>query len=186
MKNKKLVTICFLFCFLFFGLQALQALELTFAAHFKIGTTLVDVEKASGYDPLEEWDTFHYQINIQALYHLKKFQVGVELGFDRLYYFYARVPYGYQTIYRENTIGTTSLIGLFQYQLIDSIFFQGGSGLYFFESGTVLGFMGSLRYHFKITEKISIPAFIRVDVIFGDATPTPFAAGLGVIYHFKK
>jgi hypothetical protein len=149
------------------------------------GFTIVDLAKASGYDEpiLTEWGTFHYKFNLQALYRLGMIELGLEVGYNDLYWYYLRIPYGYQTIYRENYVHTVNIYGLLQHTMPNAIFLQGGAGIHIFGDGSVLGLMGEVGYDIQLSERLSIPLFLRFDVIFGDGTPMPISLGGGIRYH---
>jgi hypothetical protein len=149
------------------------------------GFTIVDLAKASGYDEpiLTNWGTFHYKFNLQALYKVGMIELGLEVGYNDLYWYYLRIPYGDQTIYRENYVHTVNIYGLLQHTMPNAIFLQAGAGIHIFDDGSTLGLMGAAGYDIRLTDKLSIPLFLRLDVIFGDGTPIPISAGAGIRYH---
>lgn len=148
------------------------------------GFTIVDLTKASGYDEpiLTNWGTFHYQFDLQATYKIGLLELGLEVGYNKLYWYYLRIPYGTQTIYRERHINTVNIYGLIQHTRPNAIFLQAGAGVHFFKDGTVLGFMSTAGYEFRLSDKLSAPLFIRIDLIMGDGTPIPISLGAGIRY----
>lgn len=149
------------------------------------GTTIVDLVKVTDYDEpiLREWDTFHYQIKLQALHKIGSIESGLEVGHNKLYWYYLRIPYGTQWIYRERLINTINVYALLQHTLPNAIFFQAGAGVHFFHDGISLGFMSTAGYEFRLSEKLSVPIFARIDLILGDGTPIPLSLGAGIRYH---
>jgi hypothetical protein len=144
------------------------------------GVTLVDVEKASGYSSLQDWDTFHYQFKLQGFLDLGALDAGLEAGYNKLYWWYYVGPYGSQTIYREGNIGTWSILALVQKSGNCGLFLQAGGGLHMFSDGSAIGLMTASGYAFRLSERISIPVFARVDAIFGTGTPIAISGGSGI------
>lgn len=151
------------------------------------GSTMVDLVKVTDYDEpiLKNWGTSHYQIKLQALYRIGSIEPGVEVGYNDLYWYYLKIPYGTQWIYRERYINTINIYGLLQHTRPNAIFLQAGAGVHFFHDGTSLGFMGTAGYEFRLSEKLSMPVFIRLDLILGDGTPIPLSLGAGIRYHIS-
>lgn len=172
----------FIVIILIFSLTAqLPAAKLTFSINAHLGLTLVDVGDATGwYDDVVDWDTFFFGFFGQGFYQMEKFSVGLEVGYSRLYYYYAVVPYGYQPIRYEGESAPMKGLLITQIEITDSIFLQAGAGLHFFDD-PAFGFMGSLRYHLKISDKIQIPIFLRSDLIIGTGTPFVLSFGSGVV-----
>lgn len=151
------------------------------------GFTIVDLAKASGYDEpiLTDWGTFHYKFNLQALYKVGIIELGLEAGYNDLYWYYLRIPYGIQTIYRTNCVSTISIYGLLQHTMPNAIFLQAGAGIHIFDDGSTLGLMGAVGYDFRLSERLSIHLFLRIDLILDDGTPIPLSLGAGVRYHMS-
>jgi hypothetical protein len=165
-----------------------QGNKLTIGFHGSAGLTIVDLAKASGYDEpiLTDWGTFHYKFNVQALYKIGLIELGFEVGYNDLYWYYLRIPYGTQTIYRENYISTMNIYGLLQHTTPSAIFLQAGAGIHIFDEGSALGFMGTVGYDFRLSERLSLPIFLRLDLILGDGTPIPISLGAGIRYHLSR
>lgn len=151
------------------------------------GFTVVNMTEASGYDEpiLTDSGTFHYKFNLQATYKIGLIELGLEVGYNNLYWYSLRIPYGTQTIYRENHVSTINIYGLLQHTRPNAIFLQAGAGIHIFDEGTTLGFMSTVGYDFRLSEKLSIPLFIRIDLILGDGTPIPLSLGAGIRYHMS-
>jgi len=144
------------------------------------GVTLVDVEKAAGYSSLQDWDTFHYQFKLQGFFSLGALDVGLEAGYNRLYWWYYVGPYGSQTIYREGNVTTWSILALAQKSGNSGLFLQAGGGLHMFSEDSTFGVMAASGYAFRLAERISIPVFVRVDAVFGTGSPIAISGGSGV------
>jgi len=177
----------FLSFILILGLAAtLPAFNLILGLHGHVGVTVVDVGTATGWgDDVDEWDTFFFGFFAQGFYQINKLYVGLELGYNRLYYYFARVPYAYpSTLTYEGTSAPMKGLVVAQYELTKSVFAQVGAGLHFFDDPAI-GFMGSIRYHLNVTDKIQVPIFARADLIAGDGTPIVLSAGVGVVIFLK-
>jgi len=144
------------------------------------GVTLVDVEKASGYSSLQDWDTFHYQFKLQGFFSLGALDVGLEAGYNKLYWWYYVGPYGSQTIYRQGNVGTWSILALVQKSGNSGLFLQAGGGLHMFPEDSAFGVMAASGYAFRLSQRISIPVFFRVDAVFGTGSPIAISGGSGV------
>lgn len=84
------------------------------------GYTALDFEAASGYPDslMDDWDQFHYKITAYGLFPLSStFSAGLELGYNYLYYYYYRIPYGTSPVYREAQWSTISCLGMVRYDL---------------------------------------------------------------------
>jgi hypothetical protein len=161
--------------------------RLTFGLQGGAGLTMVNLAKASGYDEpiLSDWGTFHYKFNVQAFYKFGLIELGLEVGYNDLYWYSLRIPYGIQTIYRENSVSTMNIYGLLQHVTPSAIFLQAGAGIHVFDEGSALGFMGTVGYDFRLSERLSMPIFLRFDLILGDGTPTPVSLGAGIRYRMS-
>ncbi|TFG78542.1 MAG: SH3 domain-containing protein, partial [Chrysiogenales bacterium] len=113
------------------------------------GVTLVDIEKAAGYPSLQDWDTFHYQFKLQGFFSLGALDIGLEAGYNKLYWWYYVGPYGPQTIYREGAIGTWSILALAQKAGNSGLFLQAGGGLHIFSDDSTFGLMAASGYAFR-------------------------------------
>jgi hypothetical protein len=62
------------------------------------------------------------------------------------------------------------------------LFVQTGAGLHFFPEGTAPGFTVVTGVNFRLSDRLSLPVFVRLDFILGDGTPTPVSFGTGLRY----
>ncbi|MDF1574634.1 MAG: hypothetical protein P1P86_05525 [Bacteroidales bacterium] len=151
------------------------------------GYTMVDIEDAINYSPLEEWDNTGVIIKAVAEYELKPglFLVG-EIGSNRLYYWEYRWTDGYYSGSRWRSEWTTNIGMSFKRMLGESMYLQAGPGFHIFNdgSGTVLGLVLAAGYELEPTDHIRIPLGFRVEPVFGSAIPISLLLHTGIRYQF--
>lgn len=100
------------------------------------GYTIVDIEDAIDYSPLEEWDHIGIMFKAVAEYRLKPglFLVG-EFGENRLYYWEYRWSDGYYSGTRWRSEWTTN-IGLSFKKLVGAFYLQAGPAIHIFNDGS--------------------------------------------------
>ena len=170
----------FTFIMILLGLHSiLQAQFRSFGFIVGAGPTLVDVERAIDYSPLEEWDKFSVVIKATTEYQLKVgLMLGGEIGANRLYYWEYRWSDGTYSGTRYRSEWTTNL-GVHVTKYLRQIWYiQGGAAIHIFNdgSGTVAGLLASTGADLKIAEKLRIPLGLRIEPVFGNATPVGFAS----------
>ncbi|MDH4196005.1 MAG: SH3 domain-containing protein [Candidatus Aminicenantes bacterium] len=148
------------------------------------GLTAVDVAKDLEIEEeyLEDWDKFHWRIAAQAIYRLKpNLGVGLEVGFQSLYYFYYIYPYTEgQDAYRENTVTATTVSGLVDIRLGRYFFAQALAGVAMYEDSTLFSVGGALGGEFPINAYLAVPVMARVDFVPGGPSPAALVVGLKV------
>jgi hypothetical protein len=153
------------------------------------GYTALDFEAASDYpdSTLEDWDQFHYKIMAYGLYPLStSLRVGLELGYNYLYYYFYRIPYGLSPVYREAEWSTISCLGLIRLDLTELFFIQGGAGMHsFIDDGTAFALSATAGIQPRVGA-CRFPISLRIDPIFGAGMPTTIALGVGVEYAWKN
>jgi hypothetical protein len=159
------------------------------------GYNFVDIESAVGsskYDEsagstqtfLKDWDFYHYKGGAQILLEKSdELKIGVELTFNRLYYWeeqYYNSSVGANR-WRWGTIWTMQIGAVAKYLIQDPIYVQGGVSLHRFldGSGASFGLTVGGGYNIELNDTFSIPLDIRTDIIFGNATS--FALGSGFV-----
>lgn len=157
---------------------------LEFGIDISLGHTIVNFEKALDYadDYMEDWNQFH--IAVRGKCYLRSegnMQLGAEVGWNKLYYAYYRMPYSTYYIYREYYVSTTSLMLLGKYTM-DKFYTAASFGLHIFKDGTSAAIGGEFGYYFSITDYISIPLSLRITPVFGDGTPITVALTFGLTY----
>ena len=142
------------------------------------GYTAVNFEEASGYsdDYLNDWGQVHFKAVAYCLIPLlSRFKAGVEIGYNDLYWWYYRVPYGPSPVYREVYWSTLSFLGIVRKELPGLLYLQAGAGLHsFFDDGTALALSAALGIKPRIS-RFGIPICLRVDPIFGAGMPITIA-----------
>jgi hypothetical protein len=148
------------------------------------GGTLVDIEKAVEWDELEEWDTWATCLKATGEYQLAGGLIlGGEFGANRLYYWEYRWSDGSYSGYRYDTEWTVNLGVNLTYYLLENLYLKGGAGLHFFVSGgTVPGLLAAAGYNIALTDKFELPLEIRIEPVFGNATPVSVMLGTGIRY----
>ena len=152
------------------------------------GYTAVNFEKAIGYsdDYMDDWDQFYLSIHAKAyLPSQGKFQIGAEVGWNKLYYAYYRVPYGTYPLYYEFYISTTSLMLSGRYSM-NNFFIAGKGGLHIFDNGVALAMGGEAGIKLNVTDNINIPLSACITPVFGDGTPISISLGLGLVYRLSN
>jgi hypothetical protein len=148
------------------------------------GITIVDVARAIEWDDMEDWNTVAYIVKAEGEYQLAEgLNLGAELGINRLYYWEYRWSDGTYSGYRRGTESTTCLgIHLVKY-LGENFYLKGGIGLHLFWSGgAVAGLLASAGYAVSLTDKLQLPLALRIEPVFGNATPVQVMLGVGLRY----
>jgi hypothetical protein len=149
------------------------------------GYTVIDLPSALDYDDdeLDDWNQFFGAIKLQGTFaRLGNVRVGAEIGYSRLYYYYAIVQYVPNDLIYEEDVWVWSVAGLAALDVSPQIELQGAAGLYGFDDGITFGLKGAALYRLQVAEKVAIPVGASVDVIFGDGTPIGLALAVGVEY----
>jgi hypothetical protein len=149
------------------------------------GPTIVDVEKAVDYSPLEEWDNISVVIKGTAEYQLKDgLMLGGEIGANRLYYWEYKWSDGFYSGTRYRSEWTTNF-GVHITKYFGTVWFvQGGAAVHIFNdgSGTVPGLLVATGADLTIGEKLRIPLAVRIEPVFGNATPIAISIATGLKY----
>jgi hypothetical protein len=150
------------------------------------GYTLVDIENAIDYSPLEDWD--HFAVIIKALgeYEMKPglFLVG-EIGSNRLYYWEYRWTDGYYGGTRWRSEWTTNFGISIKKMLNENVYVQAGPVVHIFNSGgTVLGLVLAAGYELPLGDQLTLPFGLRVEPVFGSGIPISLLGNTGVRYLF--
>lgn len=148
------------------------------------GGTIVDVAEAAEWDDLEEWDNWAVMAKATGEYGFRAgLSLGAEFGWTRLYYWEYRWSDGYYSGYRFGTESTVN-IGLHVVKYLgEKLYLKGGAGAHFFLSGgTVAGLLAAAGYDFHISDNLCIPLELRIEPVFGNATPIPVMLGTGIKY----
>jgi len=147
------------------------------------GFTAVNVEKVLEPYSLSDWNTYslvfkafgEYQINENII-------LGAELGRNRLYYWEYPVPG--VSYYNWRTEWTTNLVIYFMKYFNEKFFVQAGAGIHGFHDGTVVGLLIGGGYSIHVAEHFSVPVGLRIEPIFGTATPIAINVASGLRYNF--
>ncbi len=147
------------------------------------GITAIDVQNTLEY-ALSNWNNYSFVIKGYVEYELKGGSlIGGELGTNRLYYWEYPVP-GYSW-YNWRTEWTTNLVIYFSKYFNDKFFIKTGAGLHIFHDGTVPGLLIGAGYALSISDNFVIPLGLRIEPIFGTATPIAINLASGIKYTFK-
>jgi hypothetical protein len=179
---KKLVTIILL---LFFT-RIIAAQFSSFGFIAGGGITIIDVAKVVEPNILSDWNTLSMTFKGFGEYKIGEGKAfGIEAGANRLYYWEYPAP-GYSW-YNWKTEWTYNAVFYFSKSLGDRFYLQSGAGLHIFNTGgTVLGIMVGGGASFYLSENIILPVFMRIEPIFGTATPVAINFGTGLRYNLIK
>jgi hypothetical protein len=145
------------------------------------GYTFVDLNQASGYDEdhLEDWNQGNYAFSLQGLYSLNpRLRLGLELGYEQLYYWHYRIPFGTTPVTREANWAMLFMGPVAQVFLVGGLYLQAGADLHFFEDSPAFGLSGAMGMETRIGS-FSIPLELRVKPVFGDGLPTVLQVNTG-------
>lgn len=149
------------------------------------GGTIVNVDKVVEPYSLSDWNTWGMVIKGFAEYKIGEGNaLGLEVGTNRLYYWEYQAP-GYSW-YNWRNEWTTNAVFYFSKTFENKFYLQSGAGIHIFHNGTVVGILAGAGRSFELTETISIPIFLRVEPIFGTATPVAINIGTGIKYKLAK
>jgi hypothetical protein len=155
-----------------------------------IGFTIVDVEEAWETE-LEDWDQLSYQLVAQGILNKDNgLSIGAETGVQRLYYweekYFVYLP-DPTPRFRWGTIWTWHLGALLEKHFENNFYIQSGANLRVFldGSGVTPGILASGGYELFLSDSFKIPIGLRIDVVFGSATPIPVTLGVGLKYNLQ-
>lgn len=160
--------------------------SLIFRINAGAGITIIDLPTALEWDEgyFEDWDKLNVRVNIQCEFlDFSLFRLGVEVGYNRLYYYYVRIPWVPSPLIREGTVSPINISAFGSLMLNDKAFVQVGIGPYIYDNGTVMGIKGTLGYRIPFGENMAVPISLVGDVNLGNGTPISF--GLTVGFEFK-
>jgi hypothetical protein len=146
------------------------------------GHTAVNFEEASGYSDeyLEDWGQGHFKATLHALVPLaSKLKAGIEIGYNDLYWWYYRIPYGPSPVYRSAEWSTLSLLGVMEKDLPGIFFTRAGAGIHFFDGDPALSISAALGIKPRI-RNFGIPVCLRIDPVFGAGVPIAIALCAGL------
>lgn len=175
--------------FIFIGLLCLSLVSAQFSSAGLVvgaGYTMVDIENAINYSPLEEWD--HIGIIIKAVveYEMKPGLMLVgEVGENRLYYWEYRWSDGYYSGTRYRSEWTTNIGFSIKKMLGEAYYIQGGPNVHIFNdgSGTVLGLVLAAGKDLQVGDLFTVPLGVRVEPVFGNAVPVSLLLHTGIRYN---
>jgi hypothetical protein len=149
------------------------------------GGTVVNVDKVVYPDILSDWNTWGMVVKGFAEYKIGQGNaLGLEIGTNRLYYWeYQAAGYSW---YNWRNEWTTNAVFYFSKTLGNQFYLQSGAGIHIFHNGTVIGILAGAGRSFLVTDNISVPIFLRVEPIFGTATPIAVNIGTGLRYNLVK
>lgn len=148
------------------------------------GHTIVDIENAIDYSPLEEWDNIGIILKGIAEYEMKPgfFLVG-EVGSNRLYYWEYRWSDGYYSGSRWRSEWTTNIGLSFKKMVGENLYLQAGPAIHIFNSGgTNLGLLLGAGYELEVGDRFRVPLGFRVEPVFGSAVPVSLLLHSGIHY----
>jgi len=187
--TKMKISILFSVCILFLLITPVtgQAMEsLIFRINAGAGFTIIDLPTAMEWNEnyFDDWDKVNVKVNLQCEFlEFSSLRLGAEIGYNRLYYYYVRVPWVPSDLIYEATVSPINVSALATYSINDNFFIQAAAGPYFFDSGTVLGLKGTLGYRIPVGENMAVPISLVGDLITGEGTP--FSIGITVGLEFK-
>jgi len=148
------------------------------------GYTIVDIENAINYSPLEEWDNIGIILKAVAEYEMKPGLILVgELGSNRLYYWEYRWSDGYYSGTRWRSEWTTNIGLSFKKMINENLYLQAGPAIHIFNSGgTNLGFLLGAGYELEVGGRFRVPLGFRVEPVFGSAIPVSLLLHSGIRY----
>lgn len=160
------------------------------------GYTMVDIEKSSGiplYENssgyyLNDWSQFHYGGVIQGIINSgKKFEIGGEIAWHRLYYWEEAVGTYYGSTYYYGDATTLGLGFIGKYNLSEVFYLKPGAGFQFYTNddfALTFGTTAALGINLKLSDSFAIPIELRTDQILGDALSFVVSLGIGVQFEF--
>ena len=176
-------------CLLVIGLLLISVVHAQFRSAGLVvgaGYTIVDIEDAIDYSPLEDWDHIAVIFKAFAEYVMKRdlFLVG-EVGENRLYYWEYRWTDGYYGGTRYRSEWTTNFGISVKKMMNESVYIQGGAAIHIFNSGgTVLGLLLAAGYELSLGDQFTMPIGIRVEPVFGSGIPISVLVNSGLRYNF--
>ncbi|MEM9675536.1 MAG: hypothetical protein ACFB15_13475 [Cyclobacteriaceae bacterium] len=142
-----------------------------------LGYSIVDLEEWAGREPMD-WNETLSGFNLRGSYAIyDNVEVGLEYGYNYLFWYQIRLPFGEQTITRIRDVDATYLMAVSRFGLSERFFVEAGLGSYFFAEFSSFAFMTAVGYTIDLGEKFSIPVMLRSDFT-SDVTGLALNAGL--------
>ena len=155
-------------CFVLAGLITLSMASAQFRSAGLVvgaGYTIVDIENAIDYSPLEEWENIGVIIKAVAEYEMKPgLLLAGEIGENRLYYWEYRWSDGYYSGTRYRSEWTTNMGISVKKMLGEAYYVQAGPNVHIFNdgTGTVLGLVLAAGYDLQVGDLFTVPLGFRV------------------------
>ena len=153
------------------------------------GYTAVDIEKAISVNDLEDWDHIGVMIKATVDYALPGGLILTgEAGGNRLYYWEYYWNDGYYSGYRYRSEWTSSLGLHIKKYFGNNLFVQAGPGIHAFNdgSGVVPGLVLASGLNIDAGTRFYVPVSLRVETVFGNATPICVLLGSGLSLRLWK
>ncbi|UCH15579.1 MAG: hypothetical protein JSV22_06350 [Bacteroidales bacterium] len=170
--------------------QTVSSQSLSLNLQNSVGFTIVDVESAWETE-LHDWGQFSYSLVAQGILNKDNgLSIGAETGLQRLYYweerYYAYVPDPVPR-YRWGTIWTLHIGAILEKKFENNFYLQSGVNARIFldGSGVTPGILAAAGYELYISDSFRIPLGLRIDIVFGNATPIPVTLGAGLKYNLE-
>ncbi len=175
-----------LLCVLLFTLFPISWSQLKFEVNANAGGTIVDIEKLVEIDENEntiatDWGQFSSGLSAQLFYtSIGNISMGTELGYQYLFWYSVRIPYGSSPIYREYDVSVFKIAQVFRFGGEKSFNLDLGPEICISSGGVMPGIFGSVNYFYKLTDKIDIPLKIRAEVMSGIVFIAPVSLQTGI------
>lgn len=166
-------------------ITALAAAPLAAQPSFEVeaggGYTIVDVEAIGiaegGF--AEDWSQPSYRIAARAVFGRRSgARFGAEIGYQYLYWYQVRIPFGITPIRREYDVSAASVLGLLRLGSGPAVL-DVGAGLAFLEDP--VGAL-SLAVGWEVVDRLALK--LRADGLFASEPTIPL--GIGVSYSFGR
>jgi len=163
-----------------FVLAAPAAAQPLFEIELAGGFTFVDVEGVADADGAiaEDWNQPSFRGAARALFGSEGgLRYGAEVGYQSLYWYAVRIPFGSQPIHREYTVTAFSAMGLARLD-VGSALVDLGAGLALLDDPAPLI---SVAVGWEVAERLSVK--LRADGIVASQPTLPL--GIGISYGFR-
>lgn len=167
------------------GLSAQNSTPVVVGAEIGVGYTVVDLAAALEWDEqyFEDWDQVYGRVEAHAFFfRAGPVLLGASVAWNRLYYYWVRVPYVPSPLVYEGTVQPLSVGAVGEIGVGDQLRLRIGSNIMIFGDGVAAGFRASGFYDLPFAETLRFSIGATADLILGSGIPFGIGLVAGIDY----
>ena len=159
--------------------------DITTGTEVSFGYTAIDLPTALEWDEdyFMDWDQFYVRAELHAFfYQAGPVLLGATAAWNRLYYYWVRVPYVPTPLTYERVVQVVSIGVVGQFEFVDRLLLRVPVSLAIFGDGVTVGIRPTFLYQFPLSAKLDLSAGLTIDMILGSGLPIAAGATVGLDY----